>query len=576
MAGASGVVNRLMSRWDQSRRRIATLVWGAEREPSFADWAEIGPDRRKSLARRAAAVATASIVGSNALIGLETFLLVQLAYNGGQLDRESTIGAPNFPAVVAAIVVGLFVNVVLGLLLLRPQLRWFVSCEPADEARRRAVQRIPLVQVAGTVAAWVFALVCYAVVARDLTPEVVLGVATAFTLAGLSSGCLTYLFAERAARPLSVVALQDNPSIRVVHGVHGRMLAVWMVSSAVPMVGLVIMNVGRRAGLLPPVQGTVDWATVVLAVVGLLAGARVIALVGRAIIDPLTEMRRAIERIHAGDLNSRVDVYDSSELGVLQHGFNDMVVGLDERDRMRELFARHVGDTVAELAIERGMGLNQGANVEVAVLFVDIVGSTSLAQRHDPDEIASMLNAFFGIVAEVVDEHGGLVNKFEGDAALAIFGAPVELDDSAGAALGAARDLAHGLAEALRIEWGIGVSYGTVFAGNIGAERRYEYTVIGDAVNESARISELAKSGRFPVLASGAALAASDSRDVQRSWTYIGRRALRGRSDPTQIYTPVDVERDKVSLVDEVMSGLLWPAKRLGVAGMLRSSPRDD
>ncbi|MCH5643226.1 adenylate/guanylate cyclase domain-containing protein [Gordonia sp. ABSL49_1] len=551
--------------WTRLRRRRASLAWGLDKVSTPRGWARIGPVMRTRIARYAVVVAVLAIVGSNALIGLETFLLVQLAYNGGQLTFETTLGAPNFPAVIFAVVVGMVINVVLGVAVLRPQLQWFISCAPADHDRRRAVQRIPRHQVFGTMVAWSAAVICYALAADDLTVKTLSGVAVAFTMAGCSSGCLTYLFAERAARPMSVAALHDFPAIHVLHGVRGRMLAVWAVSSAVPMVGLLVVNVGRWTGMLPDVQGAVDWTTVVLAIVGLLAGARVIFLVGKAITDPLTEMRRAVERVDRGDLNARVPVYDSSELGVLQHGFNEMVDGLEERDRMREIFARHVGGTVAELAMERGLGLH-GTKAYVGVLFVDIVGSTAIAAERGPDDTARLLNSFFGIVADVVDQHSGFVNKFEGDAALAVFGAPVDISNPAAAALAAARDLTDRLAENLDIGWGIGVSYGEAFAGNIGAEQRYEYTVIGDPVNECARLADMAKTGRISVLASGAAVHTAGAEAQQ--WQLLGTRVVRGRTEPTECFAPVEVVARTPS--PGLFSGLLKPARRLVGTNPLR------
>ncbi|MGW5521282.1 adenylate/guanylate cyclase domain-containing protein [Gordonia sp. NPDC003950] len=555
-------------RWSNARRRYAARVWGVAGEPTAAEWEQLGIDGRRRLARRAVAVSVAAIVGSNALIGLETFLLVQLAYNGGLLTVDATIGAPNFPAIVTAIAVSIVVNVVLGVVLLRPQIAWFVGGEVADHARRLAVQRIPMMQVIGTSVAWAASLLCHVLLAaRTLTVSTLVGVTVAFFLAGMSSACLTYLFAERAARPLMMVALASDPTSRVVHGVRERMFAVWAISSAVPMIGLIILNIGRRIHLLPAVVGDVDWASVVLAIVGLAAGARIIALVGQSLIDPLTELRDAVEKVDQGEFDVHVDVYDSSELGVLQHGFNEMVAGLDERERMRELFARHVGDTVAELAIENGMGLH-GTNTEVGVLLVDIIGSTTIAQERCPQDTAALLNEFFEIVAQVVDHHAGFVNKFEGDAALAVFGAPVAIDNPAGAALAAACDLAAGLTEALDVRWGIGVSFGMVFAGNIGAERRYEYTVIGDPVNECARLSEMAKTSRVPVLASGPAVTAAG--DETQRWTLLDRRVMRGRSEPTEIFAPADLVARNAPSMGEMLSGLLRPTKWLGSAGLLR------
>ncbi|MGC4935802.1 adenylate/guanylate cyclase domain-containing protein [Gordonia sp. DT30] len=542
-------------------------MWG-DGEPGTGKWLRLDEGERRCLARRAVAIAVSAIVGSNALIGVETFLLVQLSYNGGTLSVDETLRAPNFPGIVTAIAVCIVANLILGVLLLRPQIRWFIRGEPADHARRVAVQRIPIRQVLGTMLAWLASVVSYIAISADsLSAATAFGVAVAFGLASLSSACLTYLFAERASRPLMMLALASDPTTRVVHGVRGRMFAVWAVSSAVPMVGLIVLNAGRRLHMLPPVVGDVDWASVVLAIVGLAAGIRIIVLVGQSLIDPLTELRDAVEKVHDGDLDVHVDVYDSSELGVLQQGFNEMVTGLDERERMRELFARHVGDTVADLAIENGMGLH-GTNTRVGVLLVDIVGSTTIAQERSPQDTAALLNEFFEIVAQVVDEHRGFVNKFEGDAALAVFGAPVEIDDPAGAALAAARDLARGLTEALDIRWGIGVSFGTAFAGNIGAERRYEYTVIGDPVNECARLSDLAKTSRVPVLASGAAIDAAHAEAPE--WTMVDKRVVRGRSEATEIYGPTGLMVASPPTVGDMISGLLRPVRWLGSAGLLR------
>lgn len=552
--------------WTRLRRRTAGLLWGVSTVPSPRGWARIGPPMRSKIAIHATLTAMTAVIASNAVIGAETFLLVQLAFNGGQLTFDETLGAPNFPVVVGAIVVGILTNLLLGMLAVRPQLRWFISCRPADHARRRAVQRIPIVQLGVTVVSWSAAVLFYVLIAEELTTATVAGVAVAFALAGMSSACLTYLFAERAARPLAVVVLEDFPTNNVMNGVRVRMLAVWAVSSAVPMVGLLTVNAGRWTGWLPDVHGAVDWTTVLLTLVGLASGARVIALVGQAITDPLTEMRRAVHRVDHGDYKARVPVYDSSELGVLQHGFNQMVEGLAERDRMREIFARHVGDTVADLAISDGIGMH-GTNTRVGVLFVDIVGSTALAQQRSPDDTAALLNAFFSIVADVVDQHAGFVNKFEGDAALAVFGAPVEIDDPAGAALGAARDLADRLASSLDIRWGIGVSYGEAFAGNIGAERRYEYTVIGDPVNECARLSDMAKTGRIPALASGAAIEAAG--DEAEEWKLLGTRIMRGRSEPTAFYAPIQLV-ERLGSSTNLIAELLRPARRIVGANPLR------
>src|SRR5262245_18203250 len=150
-----------------------------------------------------------------------------------------------------------------------------------------------------------------------------------------------------------------------------------------------------------------------------------------------------------------------------------MVAGLRERDRLRDLFGRHVGEEVVRRAVAKNESIS-GDESEAAILFIDLVDSTQLAATREPLERAAVLNDFFRIVVAEVDKRNGLVNKFQGDAALAVFGAPLPIDDPALAALSTARTLGAELAR-LPVDFGVGVSAGPVFAGNIGAENRYEY-----------------------------------------------------------------------------------------------------
>ena len=149
----------------------------------------------------------------------------------------------------------------------------------------------------------------------------------------------------------------------------------------------------------------------------------------------------------------------------------------------------------------------------MAVLFVDLIGSTELATRWSPEDVVSLLNRFFGIVVDTVDGHGGWVNKFEGDAALCVFGAPLPDDDCGSSTLAAGRALQARLRRELaEVDAGVGISAGPAVAGNVGAEHRFEYTVIGKPVNEAARLCELAKQRRERLLASEAVLERASER----------------------------------------------------------------
>jgi class 3 adenylate cyclase len=217
-----------------------------------------------------------------------------------------------------------------------------------------------------------------------------------------------------------------------------------------------------------------------------------------------------------------------------------MVAGIGERDRLRDLFGRHVGADVARRAIEEGTLLS-GDVREAAILFIDLVGSTTLTASRPPQEVAQVLNDFFRIVVSAVDDHHGLINKFQGDAALAVFGAPLALDGAASAALASARRLRDQLRRLPMVDFGIGVSAGPVFAGNIGAEKRYEYTVVGDAVNEAARLADFAKTLDQRIGCSAAAIERADTAE-RAHWVSDSETVLRGRSDSTHIWTPASEE----------------------------------
>ncbi|GAA2054151.1 adenylate/guanylate cyclase domain-containing protein [Williamsia deligens] len=529
---------------------------------------EIARDRRVD-ASRMMALATVGIIAANLAVALETALLVGLVTSGGHLTLGA--GSQSVSGLVWGLVVGATVDLVTTIAVLRPHIRWFLSGTPADARRRTALQRMPMAGVVVTGVGWVAGIVAYAAVAGEALGAIdLLVIAAAFALGGASCGAATYMILERVGRPLVATAMRDSPPSRAVLGVRERMIVLWLAVSGVPLGGIVLLNIGRAIGWVPPNDTVFDIPTVVLAIICLASGVRAIALVTRSITDPLRDIRQAVERVSAGDFGTRVDVYDSSELGVLQDGFNTMVDGLAERERLRDLFARHVGTEVAARALRTDIGMH-GSKTDVGVLFVDIEGSTRFAQSTDPETVAAALNRFFTIVADVVARHDGFINKFEGDAALAVFGAPNAVADPVAAALAAARELGAELEEIHPLRVGIGVSGGRVFAGNIGAETRYEYTVIGDPVNECARLADVAKQSRSNVLASGAALDSLVSVDrdddgeetttVEHDecweWTTVGSVTLRGRATPTRIHAPVELVSDSDMSITDLVDGLI-------------------
>ncbi|WP_155976649.1 adenylate/guanylate cyclase domain-containing protein [Nocardia sp. 348MFTsu5.1] len=553
------------SRLADAFRRIRSIDSWLNHYVDVPDPSLDGPVSRRQVANRLVILAGIGITVRNLVATVETVIMIQLVMTGGELSIRGMIDGADIPVMICSAGIGVLVGSLVATAVMYPQLTWFVKTVPASPDRRRSIQMMPLQQAGCVLLTWGIGALIYIPFGLDGTAVEFVVFGSALLMAAVSAACLTYLLVERVSRPLVAIALRDGVLGRSILGVRERLIAVWTVFCAVPLAGIIAINVGRLSDWLPASHYVIDVPTVVLASFALIGGVRGTVLVSRSITDPLGEIRNGMERVRAGQSHPILEVYDSSELGIVQQGFNDMVSGLAEREQIRELFQRHVGDGVAKLALEQGAGFH-GENTFVGVIFVDVQGSTKLAEQEAPETVATLLNSFFAIVAEVVDRHSGFINKFEGDAALAIFGAPTAVSDPAGSALAAARELYAELEVLRPLHFSIGVSAGTVFAGNIGAVMRYEYTVIGDTVNEAARLSEAAKSVRAHVLASGSAIDASD--DEHGYWDSIGTLVLRGRAVPTKLYTiPLDREQGSRSLKSLIGTAFKVPTTMSGVVG---------
>lgn len=355
---------------------------------------------------------------------------------------------------------------------------------------------------------------------------------------GVVVATASYLATEFALRPVAAQALVAGPPPRrFAPGILGRSMVVWLLGSGVPVFGILLTAIFSQVlQNLTKTQLTV--AVVILAVIALVFGFVLMWIVSWLTATPLRVVRAALKRVEDGDLDCNLVVFDGTELGELQRGFNSMVHGLRERERLRDLFGRHVGREVAAAAELQRPQLG-GEERHAAVIFVDIIGSTHLVTGRPAVEVVDLLNRFFAVIVEEVDRHHGLVNKFEGDAVLAVFGAPVTLDNPEDEALSAARTLAARLREEVpECRAGIGVAAGQVVAGNVGARERFEYTVIGGPVNEAARLCELAKTAPDRLVASSTAVGNASGTERAR-WTLGETVNLRGYDEPTRLALPV-------------------------------------
>ncbi len=452
----------------------------------------------------------------------------------GHTSAPIDAGFPRIAILVSLIAVAVTGVVVAGIASLAPTLRWYVPGDVPTTPQREAAMRLPGRQSAILAVAWAgsggtFMLLNLAG-AKFLLP-IALG-AVLGAPAAIGTGML---LSQRILRPIMGVATLGHEPRLMVPGVYARLVLMWFMCSACP-IGIIAALVALRSyGWLFDKSASLDAPILVVSLAALVLGLITMILTSRSISDPISEVVDAMAEVERGHMGTYLGAYERSQIGRLQSGFNRMVAGLAERDKIRDLFGRYVGADVAHRALQEGASLS-GDVVEAAVLFIDLVGSTQLAESRPPQEVAEVLNDFFRIVVHAVDERGGLINKFAGDAALAVFGAPLPTGEPASAALATARTLGTQL-RTLPVDFGIGVSAGRVFAGNIGAENRYEYTVIGDAVNEAARLADLAKAADRRILCSAAAI--DRAGEVERAhWAECYSTVLRGRSEATHVSAP--------------------------------------
>ena len=408
--------------------------------------------------------------------------------------------------------------------------RWLDENRAPDAAEREAALTLPL-RLSLLVGWFWLAAVIIAFVA-SLSPgggiAVALGNALSTVQGGLVACAVTSLMTEQVIRPYVARALAGAPVLpprRRTVGIGARLLLVWALGSGVPFLGIVLTPLVAPDGHELPIAAPMAF----LAVVGFGAGLTLTTAAARWVADPVDRVRAALAHVGDGNLDVSVTVDDGGEIGQLQRGVNDMVEGLRERERLADLFGRHVGAEVAQQAREHGAELG-GVLRTVTAFFVDIIGSTTLARERSAGEVVAILNDFFAAVVRCVETEGGWVNKFEGDAALCVFGAPTEQTDHQARALRSARalraELDHLATMHQGVDAGIGVSSGPAVAGNIGTLSRLEYTIIGQPVNEAARLSDAAKLRPAKVLAASATV--DDAGDEALCWSNGGTVDLRG------------------------------------------------
>jgi adenylate cyclase len=281
----------------------------------------------------------------------------------------------------------------------------------------------------------------------------------------------------------------------------------------------------------------------VLALIGLFLSVGVGIWIARSISKPVLQLAEGVRKIGEGDYSHRVDVPRGDEVGLLGDAFNRMSQGLAERDQARDLLGKVVSPAVATELLRKDVTLG-GEEREVTILFSDLRRFTSLSEARSPQEMLAMLNRYFTRMSAIVEKHGGVVDKYMGDAIMALFGAPLTHPDDADRALQTALDMSEALDE-LNRDWeakgrralniGIGINTDVVVAGNMGSQTRLNYTVIGDGVNLASRLEELTKTPQYEarIIVSHSTLSKAKGPYQTRR---LGEVAVKGKQNSTEIY----------------------------------------
>jgi len=253
---------------------------------------------------------------------------------------------------------------------------------------------------------------------------------------------------------------------------------------------------------------------------------------------------KAFESIRKGELNTFIPIVNNDELGQIASHSNFMIQGLQEREKLKATFGKYLSPKIAAkiLANDNQAALS-GKKYQVAVLFTDIRDYTKLSEKHTPEQMIKLLNQYFTMIVKVINRHQGVVDKFIGDAAMAVFGLDNEslaAENSVKAAIEIRNNLENlnkelSLEGLPKIDNGVGIHFGPVIAGNMGSPDRLEYTVIGDTVNTASRLEALSKENDFKILMSSKVEEMLKNKQLY-SYTNLGMFDLRGKSEKINVY----------------------------------------
>ena len=341
-------------------------------------------------------------------------------------------------------------------------------------------------------------------------------------------------------RPKELEPLKNRLLIQTYKTPQGRIIdfAVPLVYGGVP-VGALYLGFSEEAitAALASARNQALLITLLMVLAGLGGAVGLAALLSR----PIFRLVQATGAIAAGNFNITLPVASRDELGVLTDSFNRMARSLREKEMIKRAFTRYVAREVVEEILKDPENLVlSGERRQVTVLFCDVRGFTPMSERLAPEEVVLLLNDFYTLMIETTFKFDGTLDKFLGDAVMAVFGAPMAHPDHSARAIRTALAMQEGITglnerrvrdgkEAISV--GIGVSAGEAVAGTVGTEDRMEYTVIGDSVNLAARLESNAKPGQI-LISHRTYERVRDLVDARP----LGRIRVKGKEEEVEVY----------------------------------------
>jgi len=264
-------------------------------------------------------------------------------------------------------------------------------------------------------------------------------------------------------------------------------------------------------------------------------------------IKPITILSSIVEKISNGDINVSVPLfYTSYEVYMLSSRMMHMLWGLREREYIKTIFGKFIDKKLAEKILS-DKDITKGKKKNVTILYIDMRDFTKFTEENSPEEVVSTLNEFFTIAVNSIKNYGGIIDKFIGDAVLALFGAIEETGDEPEKAVSAAKEFINNLEEFNKkraqqskpeIKVGVTIHIGEVIVGNIGSEEKQEFTVVGDAVNTASRMQLYNRQFNLPLLISKEIAERLDKNKFKTK--FISSVSIRGKKSAVDLYTVED------------------------------------